>query len=144
MTRIRVWECWNVMTSHCFYHPPVTCDLSPLFSSTLTRSLPWWFSKHSSSSYSFSSLQAQGPFIMCSAVTVEHSLSPAHTMRFSSSVGRRDDENRVVWAHQRRSSFADFTNATVVGPIRKSNRSNFRRMVCAGRRHLSHQLTNHS
>ena len=28
-----------------------------------------------------------------------------------------------------RSSFVDFTNATVVGPIRKSNRSNCRRMV---------------
>ena len=33
---------------------------------------------------------------------------------------RRKDENRMVCAHQRRSSFVDFTNATVVGPIRKS------------------------
>ena len=30
---------------------------------------------------------------------------------------RRKDENRMVWAHQRRSSFVDFTNATVVGHI---------------------------
>ena len=59
-------------------------------------------------------------------------LSPAHTMRLSSFVGtqrRRKDENRMVYAHQRRSSFVDFTNATVVGPIRKSNRSNNCRMV---------------
>ena len=54
---------------------------------------------------------------------------------------RRKDENRVVCAHQRRSSFVDFTNATVVGPIRKSNRSNNCRMVCAGQRHPSHQPT---
>ena len=60
---------------------------------------------------------------------------------------RRKYENRMVWAHQRRSSFVDFTNATVVGPIRKSNRSNCRRMVWAGQRHPSHQptdQTNHS
>ena len=63
---------------------------------------------------------------------------------------RRKDENRLVCAHQRRSSFVDFTNATVVGPIRKSNRwtdskirSNNCRMVCAGQSHLSHQPTNH-
>ena len=61
---------------------------------------------------------------------------------------RRKDENRMVYAHQRRSSFVDFTNATVVGPIRKSNRSNNCRMVCAGRvrvrvRHPSLQPTDH-
>ena len=70
-------------------------------------------------------------------------LSLAHTMRFSSFVGRRDDENRMVWAHQRRPSSVDFTNATVVGPIRKSNRSNCRRMVWAGQRQPSHQPTDH-
>ena len=75
--------------------------------------------------------------------TTLHSLSPAHTMRLSSSVGRRDDENGMVCAHQRRSSFVDFTNVTVVGPIRKSNRSNNCRMVCAGQRHPSHQPTDH-
>ena len=53
---------------------------------------------------------------------------------------RRKDENRMVCAHQRRSSFVDFTNATVVGPIRKSNRSNNCRMVCAGQRHPSHNI----
>ena len=57
---------------------------------------------------------------------------------------RRKDENRMVWAHQWRSSSVDFTNATVVGPIRKSNRSNCRRMLCAGQRHPSHQPTDHS
>ena len=56
---------------------------------------------------------------------------------------RRKDENRMVCAHQRRSSFVDFTKATVVGPIRKSNRSNNCRMVCAGQRHPSHQPTDH-
>ena len=49
----------------------------------------------------------------------------------------------MVCAHQRRSSFVDFTNATVVGPIQKSNRSNNCRMVCAGQRHPSHQPTDH-
>ena len=39
--------------------------------------------------------------------------------------------------------FVDFTNATVVGPIRKLNRSNNCRMVCAGQRHPSHQPTDH-
>ena len=49
-------------------------------------------------------------------------------MRFSSFVGRRDDENRMVCAHQRQSSFVDFTNATVaawcvrVKDIRRINR----------------------
>ena len=37
----------------------------------------------------------------------------------------------------------DFTNATVVGPIRKSNRSNCHRMVWAGQRQPSHQPTDH-
>ena len=45
----------------------------------------------------------------------------------------------MVCAHQRRSSFVDFTNATVVGP----NRSNNCRMVCVGQRHPSHQPTDH-
>ena len=48
-----------------------------------------------------------------------------------------------TYIHQRRSSSVDFTNATVVGPIRKTNRSNNCCMVCAGQRHLSHQPTGH-
>ena len=56
---------------------------------------------------------------------------------------RRKDDCRMVCAHQRRSSSVDFTNATVVGPIRKTNRSNNCCMVCAGQRHLSHQPTGH-
>ena len=56
---------------------------------------------------------------------------------------RRKDDCRMVCAHQRRSSSVDFTNATVVGPIRKTNRSNNCCMVCAGQIHLSHQPTGH-
>ena len=56
---------------------------------------------------------------------------------------RRKDDCRMVCAHQRRSSSVDFTNATVVEPIRKTNRSNNCCMVCAGQRHLSHQPTGH-
>ena len=56
---------------------------------------------------------------------------------------RRKDDRRMVCAHQRRSSSVDFTNATVVGPIRKTNRSNNCCMVCAGQRHPSHQPTDH-
>ena len=56
---------------------------------------------------------------------------------------RRKDDRRMVCAHQRRSSSVDFTKATVVGPIRKTNRSNNRCMVCAGQRHPSHQPTDH-
>ena len=56
---------------------------------------------------------------------------------------RRKDDCRMVCAHQRRSSSVDFTNATVVGPIRKTNRSNNCCMVCAGQRHMSHQPTGH-
>ena len=56
---------------------------------------------------------------------------------------RRKDDCRMVCAHQRRSSSVDFTNATVVGPIRKTNRSNNCCMVFAGQRHLSHQPTGH-
>ena len=56
---------------------------------------------------------------------------------------RRKDDCRMVCAHQRRSSSVDFTNATVVGPIRKTNLSNNCCMVCAGQRHLSHQPTGH-
>ena len=56
---------------------------------------------------------------------------------------RRKDENCMVCAHQRRSTFVDFTNATVVGLIRKLNRSNNCHMVCAGQRHPSHQPTDH-
>ena len=56
---------------------------------------------------------------------------------------RRKDDRRMVCAHQRRSSSVDFTDATVVGPIRKTNRSNNCCMVCAGQRHPSHQPTDH-
>ena len=56
---------------------------------------------------------------------------------------RRKDDCRMVCAHQRRSSSVDFTNATVVGPILKTNRSNNCCMVCAGQRHPSHQPTDH-
>ena len=56
---------------------------------------------------------------------------------------RRKDDCCMVCAHQRQLSPVDFTNATVVGPIRKTNRSNNCCMVCAGQRHLSHQPTGH-
>ena len=56
---------------------------------------------------------------------------------------RRKDDCCMVCAHQRQLSPVDFTNATVVGPIRKTNRSNNFCMVCAGQRHLSHQPTGH-
>ena len=45
---------------------------------------------------------------------------------------RRKDDCCMVCAHQRQLSPVDFTNATVVGPIRKTNRSNNCCMVCAG------------
>ena len=56
---------------------------------------------------------------------------------------QRKADCRMVCAQQRRSSSVDFTNATVVGPIRKTNRSNNCCMVCAGQIHLSHQPTGH-
>ena len=56
---------------------------------------------------------------------------------------RRKDDCCMVCAYQRQLSPVDFTNATVVGPIRKTNRSNNCCMVCAGQRHLSHQPTGH-
>ena len=56
---------------------------------------------------------------------------------------RRKDDCCMVCAHQRQLSPVDFTNATVVGPIRKTNRSNNCCMVCAGQRHMSHQPTGH-
>ena len=56
---------------------------------------------------------------------------------------RRKDDCCMVCAHQRQLSPVDFTNATVVGPIRKTNRSNNCCMVCAGQIHLSHQPTGH-
>ena len=54
---------------------------------------------------------------------------------------RRKDDCCMVCAHQRQLSPVDFTNATVVGPIRKTNRSNNCCMVCARQRHLLHQPT---